>query len=120
MDKSISGYENIRDFLCNIRGNYRNSIYVTCTVCKYKKTDGCKDFLVSFNEDGKPAFISVKDADYIFGVMTDKSECMSEMSNAMFGELFRNYIKEFETGKETVCPYIKIIGRKQEGLSENE
>ena len=118
MDNAISGYENIRDFLCNIRGNYRNSIYVTCSACRYNKEKECGNFLVSFNKEGVPSCIAVKDADYIFKTITDKSECLSDMNDLIFYELFKNYLKKFETEDE--CPYRKIIVGNQADLSETE
>ena len=56
-------------FISNINENWRNSIYITCSVCKYKKENCCDDILLSFDADGNPTFIAVTDANYIFSII---------------------------------------------------
>lgn len=107
MNKSYTSYKNIGKFLTNIGENWRNCIYITCSVCKHKKDFCCSDMLVSFDKDGIPVFISVSDASYIFATMIDKSECLGEMSNAKFMDLFDGYLKKY-TNPETGCPFLQL------------
>ena len=63
--------------------------------------------LASFDSDGNPALITVKDANFIFATVIDKSECLAEMSNAKFKFLFENYIKK-HTCKDSGCPLLQL------------
>ena len=93
MAKCYTNYTNIGKFISNINGNWRNSIYITCSVCKHKKESCCDDILASFDADGNPTFIAVTDANFIFATIIDKSECLCEISNAKFKCLFEKFIK---------------------------
>jgi len=107
MDKFYSNYINIGKFICNINGNWRNSIYITCSVCKHKKELCCDDILVSFDKDANPAFIAVTDANFIFETIIDKSECLCEISNTKFKCLFESFIKN-RTIKDVGCPFLQL------------
>ena len=65
MVRRYSSYKNISNFVENVGKNWRNSIYVTCSVCKNEKQHCCEDILVSFNSMGVPTCITVTDANYI-------------------------------------------------------
>lgn len=108
MNKCHTHFTNIGKFIKNINGNWRNSIYVTCSVCKHKKEECCNDMLVSFDENGIPAMIMAKDADMIFGVITDKSECLCEISNAKFECLFENYLNKNTQDILSTCPILQL------------
>ena len=107
MNKSYTSYKNIGKFLTNIGENWRNCIYITCSVCKHKKDFCCGDILVSFDEDGIPVFVSVSDANYIFATIIDKSECLCEISNAKFKCLFEKFIKK-HTSEDIGCPFLQL------------
>lgn len=107
MNKSITHYSNIVKFIENVNGNWRNSIYITCSVCRFEKQEFCDDILVSFDEDGNPTFISVKDANYIFAAIIDKSECLSEISNVKCQYHFEKLINKFTDG-EKGCPLLQL------------
>ena len=107
MAKCYTNYSNIGKFISNINGNWRNSIYITCSVCKHKKESCCEDILVSFDEDGKPTVIAVTDANLIFATIIDKSECLAEISNAKFKCLFENFIKKY-TCEEAGCSFLQL------------
>ena len=94
MNKCFTHYVNIGKFISNINGNWRNCIYITCSVCKYEKKSCCDDLLVSFDADGIPVFITVADANYIFSTIVDKSECLLEISNGRCECLFERMIKK--------------------------
>ena len=68
MNRCYTNYTNIGKFISNINGNWRNSIYTSCRVCKYEKKNCCDDILVSFDADGMPTFMTVTDANYIFAL----------------------------------------------------
>ena len=106
MDKCFTSYVNIGKFISNINGNWRNCIYITCSVCKFNKQSCCDDMLMSFDADGKPVFITVRDANCIFSTIIDKSECMFEMSSGRCGCLFENMIKKHTSKDE--CPFLQF------------
>lgn len=56
--------------------------------------------------DGKPVFITVRDANCIFSTIIDKSECLFEMSSGRCGCLFENMIKK-HTNKDE-CPFLQF------------
>ena len=94
-------------FLIDTNGNWRNSIYLTCRVCKYIKNSNCGDILVSFDTNGKANLITVANARKIFGTEIDKSECLAEMSNAKFMCLFDKLIQTHTTGDKE-CPLLQL------------
>lgn len=97
----------IEKFIQSINGNWRNSIYITCKVCRYKNEDCCDDILISFDENGQPIFITVKDANIAFDTIIDKSECITEMSNAKLMCILEQYIKN-HTLANNVCPLLQL------------
>lgn len=107
MEKSVTHYENIGRFISNVNGNWRNSIYVTCSICRFEKQNCCSDILLSFDGDGVPSFIAVTDANYVFAQIIDKSECLLEFSNARCECLFENLIAK-NTDKENGCPLLQL------------
>lgn len=107
MKNGNTNYTNITNFIRNVDGNWRNSIYITCSVCKYEKQTCCDDLLVSFDSWGVPTFISVADANNIFKTIIDKSECILEMSNGRFVCLFEKLIKRYTTAKKG-CPLLQM------------
>ena len=123
MNKCYTNYTNIGKFISNVNGNWRNSIYVTCSVCKAKKEACCDDLMVSFDANGVPTIILVTDANYIFGTIIDKSECLCEMSNARFKYLFENHFEKNIDSESGVCPYLQMAklvtaGNKLETVSK--
>lgn len=112
MKKSYTRYDNLENFISNINGNWRNSIYITCSICKYDRQECCDDCMVSFDNEGRPAVIGVVDANYIFGTVIDKSECLAEMSNAKFKCLFENYFNEKTSDEDSLCPFLQLISGK--------
>lgn len=108
MNKCYTHYGNIGAFLRNINGNWRNSMYVACTVCKYQKENCCSDLLVSFGADGVPAVIMVTDANFLFGTIIDKTECLCEISNAKFRWLFENYLQRHADSNASLCPFLQL------------
>lgn len=63
--------------------------------------------------DGTPLFLPVSDAEILFGRLLDKSECLLELSNLRFQELFRQYITQYCEDK-TYCPLVAICRRQSE------
>ncbi len=109
MDKCYTECTNVARFINNVNGEWRNSIYVSCSICKYAKDVCCNDLLVSFDADGTPAMISAADANYIFGTIIDKSECVCEMSNAKFKSLFEKYFDKHTVDIKEACPFLQAV-----------
>lgn len=107
MKKCYTDYTNIGKFISNIHSNWRNSIYITCSACKSERQCCCDDVLVSFDADGKPSFMTVTDANFIFATIIDKSECLCEISNGKFICLFEGLIKK-QTFPEKGCPLLQL------------
>lgn len=58
------------------------------------KEKHCDDFLASFDYEGRPTILTAKDAGAVYGLIIDKSECIAEISNVRFQELFEHFIAE--------------------------
>ena len=95
----------LHGFLNSVRGNWRNSVYVECSVCRH---GGCgrEDFLYAPAEDGTPLLLPVPDAEIVFGRLMDKSECLGTVSNARFEDLFCLYLKKLKSGGQ--CPLLTV------------
>lgn len=109
MKKCYTHYYNIGKFISNIGDNWRNCIYVTCSVCKHDKQECCDDLLVSFDETGIPTIIMVQDANVIFGIIVDKSECLAEISNVKFIALFYKYFNKRAKEDTFLCPFLNAV-----------
>ena len=96
----------LHGFLNSARSNWRNSVYIECSVC-HGGGCGLEDFLYAPAEDGTPLLLPVSDAEIVFGRMIDKSECLGTVSNAKFKDLFFLYLKKFK-GTEPSCPLINV------------
>lgn len=107
MSRCYTNYVNIGKFISNANGDWRNSLYITCSVCRYKKELCCDDILVSFDADGTPTFIAVGDANYIFGTIIDKSECVCELSNVKLKCLMDRFLTK-HTCEEQGCPFLEL------------
>ena len=98
----------IHKFLNTTGGNWRNSIYVECRCCKYKKPDICAeqaDWLYVSDSEGTPLLLPVSDAKILFSRAIDKSECLLEISNLRFQALFQDYIM-LRHHDSTQCPLL--------------
>ena len=58
----ITDIKTIHQFLNLTGGNWRNSIYIECKVCKYARTEGCGDYLCVPDENGTPVLLPVKES----------------------------------------------------------
>ena len=106
----------IHSFLNATGGNWRNSAYIECRHCKYEKSELCAeipDLLYAPAMDGTPLLLPAADAEIIFARRLDKSECLLEMSNLRFQELFKQYITHYCDDK-THCPLLAICEKQSE------
>lgn len=98
----------ISDFIRYTNGNWRSSVYISCRVCKYSKLCGCGDFLFIADERGAPLLLPHHDAALLFGRI-DKSDCLMELSNLMFREIFKPWFQQAERLEPSgTCPYQKL------------
>lgn len=106
-NKCLASPESIRRFMENTEANWRASLYISCTCCKYERPDGCGDFLyVPDVASSRPVLLPIPDADIIFSHITDRSECLGIMSNLIFLELFRKWFRENHPIGDVACPLI--------------
>lgn len=105
----------IHSFLNATGGNWRNAVYVECRYCKYERTNLCAkqpDMLYVAAVDGSPLLLPVSDAEILFARRLDKTECLIEISNLRFQELFRLYISPYCEDK-THCPLLGICEKQE-------
>lgn len=108
MSKSIclTNMKTIYHFLSATDANWRNSIYVECSVCKAKaKVPGCGDFLFVPDEDGTPLLLPIWYAEIFSARVIDKSECLGLISNARFEDLFHKWLRTM-AAEPSVCPLL--------------
>ena len=104
----LSTPEVISGFLCQTSGNWRAGAYITCRACKYARISGCGDFLFTTDEKGSPLLLPLHDAVILFGAI-DKSECLIELSNLMFRELYKPWFLQAEKlSPKDACPFQKL------------
>ena len=104
----------IHSFLNATGGNWRNTAYIECSCCKYEKADICAhvpDMLYVPAADGAPLLLPVSDAEILFARRLDKSECLLELSNLRFQELFKKYITQYCDDK-THCPLLAVCQKQ--------
>lgn len=99
----------IRAFLESSDDNWRNSFYIECSGCKYEKVENCGDFLFVPASSGWPVLLPIHDAEIIFGLLIDKSECLGRMGNLLFGELYRKWLTLIRPAPEGKCPLLHEI-----------
>lgn len=84
----------IRDFLNAVDGNWRQAAFIECRVCRYEKTEACGNFLCTVrSDDATPILLPEHDAEILFGRLIDRSECIADLSNARFLELYKPWIR---------------------------
>ena len=97
-------------FLNATGGNWRNSLYVDCRVCRLGRCDD-PDFLYVPDENGGVIMLPVRDAEIVFGRMMDMSECLGVVSNAQFTDLFAQYLKRFD-GEDCACVLLRLCAEQ--------
>jgi hypothetical protein len=108
MDPILSvSYSTIASFLEAANGNFRNSIYVSCT-CDYRRESGCGDFLFVPGHDCIPIILPLSDAENFLGKIVDKSECASTLSSRCFIQLYHKWI-ELATSSSDECPIQQLL-----------
>lgn len=100
----------IHSFLCSAQGNWRNSIYVDCSICKFNKESQCGNFLFVPAYNGSPILLPVSDAEILTGHPIDKSECLGVISNLKFHELFSLWFK-LNIDSDEPCPFLQAAKR---------
>lgn len=97
----------IHSFLNATGGNWREAIYVECSVCKHNHGSICDDFLVTFDPTAAPVILPVRDAEILFGRYIDKSECADVLCNATFLSIYSKYVKVKTVGYDG-CPMMAL------------
>lgn len=103
----------IHSFLCSAQGNWRNSVYVDCSMCKFCKENHCGNFLFVPSCNGSPILLPVSDAEILTGHLIDKSECLGTISNLKFHELFSLWFK-MNIDNDESCPFLQAAKRSHQ------
>lgn len=106
-NKCKTDIQTIHSFLYSAQGNWRNSLYVDCSLCKFCKEENCGNFLFVPAFDGTPILLPVFDAAIITGRPIDKSECLGIISNSKFYELFSLWFK-LNIDIDEPCPFLQV------------
>ena len=102
-----SNIKTIHRFLNATDGNWRNSFYIHCAVCRYEKEPNCGDFLFVPQPDGRPFLLPIHEAETAFGLI-DRGDCLGQMSNVMFGELYKKWLQKACPCSGELCPFIHL------------
>lgn len=94
-------------FLELTEGNWRNSFYIDCSSCPYKRPEACGDFLFVPDKTGRPFLYPAAFATEQFGII-DWSDCLGRMSNFMFRKLYHRWLNT-RTLEKTCCPIRKMV-----------
>lgn len=88
-------------------GNYRNSIYVSCSRTCSKKSC-CSDFLLIPGHDCRPILFPINDAEAFIGAPIDPTECTGTINCDCFIRLYHKWI-ELTTSSASDCPVHQLI-----------
>lgn len=107
--RCISNIKTIHQFLNATDANWRNSIYIECTACKFDADrQTCGDFLFVPDEDGTPLLLPVRDAEILAARSIDKSECLGLVSSLRFESLFQKWFRMMSSSADK-CPYLQVV-----------
>lgn len=91
------------DFLAGCEGDWRNTVFVTCSPCR----NACKalrcGYLLSADRDGRPHLVSVQCFERISGQKVDPTECAGVLSRHAFESVYRTYLL-WELDHAGQCP----------------
>ncbi len=111
MSNCITDIKTIHRFLNLTGGNWRNSIYIECKECKYKRNENCGDFLCVPDENGELVLLPICDCNILFARYIDPSECLLWISRPMFREIYKAWWGRNES--EMKCPFWRDIEQKK-------
>lgn len=77
-------------FMRACRGNWRNSCFISCIVCKCRTP--CSGYLMSANADGKPVLLSVAEYEAFAMERIDATECRGRLSRSAFEDIYSLYL----------------------------
>ena len=107
--RCASNIKTIHRFLTVTDANWRSSIYIECSCCKFDAdAQSCGDFLFAPDEDGTPLLLPVRDAAILAARPIDKSECLGIVTNLRFEALFHKWFQSLSP-KADGCPYLQAI-----------
>ena len=98
----------IRKFTKYSKGDWRNAVFVECKVCKYEKEECSGNLLFVTDPDGVPILLPENIVSELSGEIIDKSECLFEMSNAVFEQFYSNLIVN-KCDNPEFCPLKTLI-----------
>jgi len=79
-------------FLNAAKGNWRNSIFITCDDCTYGEETLCPGYLFIADADGQPILISVETIHKASGVYPEKEECQARLSRQQFQTAYSQWL----------------------------
>ncbi len=94
-------------FLSLSRGSWRNTVYVECTACPYKKNI-CKGHLLICDTEGAPLLLSVEAFEKMTGDFVDKNECVGIISRPIFESLFNRWLV-WNINNPKECSILQLI-----------
>lgn len=84
--------DSLSRFLEVTEGNYRNSVYIETPGISTEEMPYL-DILCAFDEQAMPVLVGVHDVEKHFGIIVDKSECLTVMSRGLFCAVYGRWLE---------------------------
>ena len=87
-----SSAQHLCQFMEATGNSWRNTLYIECGNCPRACSRDCQDMLCAFTVDATPVMIPVQEAERLWRLTIDKSECLSILPRTVFLELYKNWV----------------------------
>lgn len=101
-------------FLNACAGDWRNAIFVKCSVCLFSEHI-CPGYLLTAGADGRPLLYSVEKFCRLTGETVSKDECVGEISGHAFEQLYRRWLL-WETTSSKYCGILQTAQKSERGI----
>ncbi len=95
-------------FLRAAHGNWRNALAIICTDCPWGKTESCRGYLLTADEEGRPILIGTEQFATITGEQIDPMECKGFLYRHVLQGVYALYF-EWHTVTDEDCPLEQAI-----------
>lgn len=95
------------EFMTGCRGNWRNTIFISCSACKGYCSSDQRGCLLATDRDGRPRVISVIRFEKLSGEHIDPSECVGQISKNAFETLYDRYL-DWELNHDYISPKCQL------------
>ena len=97
-------------FMCAVKGNWRNSVFIECVTCTQNNQAKCFGYLLTADSDGRPLIVSADSMHKATGHYPDKFECQAILSRTQFETIFAHWL-EWNVESPNTCALYQAAGK---------